>query len=59
MLGIPEPWCLTGYLLTILSALLCIIYGIFYWNKDDELVSITDKQWEQDEVKIEENEEGL
>ena len=59
MLGIPEPWCLTGYLLCILSTLLCIVYGIINWNKEDEPISATDKQWEQEEVKIEENEEGL
>jgi hypothetical protein len=60
MLGIPDPWVLAGYLLTILSTCLCIGYGMINWNKEEELSPVSvDKQWEQDEIKIEENEEGL
>jgi len=33
ILGIPDPWVLSGYLLVILSALLCVVYGAIYWNK--------------------------
>jgi len=36
ILGIPDPWVLSGYLLVILSTLLCVIYGIVNWNKGDE-----------------------
>ena len=35
-LGIPDPWVLSGYILVILSTLLCVIYGIINWNKGDE-----------------------
>lgn len=34
-LGIPDPWILSGYLLVVLSAVLCLIYGVIYWNKGD------------------------
>jgi len=33
-LGIPDPWVLAGYLLVILSTLLCIVYGAINWNKE-------------------------
>ncbi|KZX16356.1 hypothetical protein MBCUT_09080 [Methanobrevibacter cuticularis] len=36
ILGIPDPWVLSGFLLTILATLLCVIYGIINWNKGDE-----------------------
>jgi hypothetical protein len=36
ILGIPDPWVLSGYLLVILSTLLCVIYGIINWNKGDD-----------------------
>lgn len=36
ILGIPDPWVLAGYILVILSTLLCVIYGIINWNKGDD-----------------------
>ena len=36
ILGIPDPWVLSGYILVILSTLLCIIYGAISWNKNDD-----------------------
>jgi len=36
ILGIPDPWVLSGYLLVVLSTLLCVVYGIVYWNKGDD-----------------------
>ena len=36
ILGIPDPWVLSGYLLVILSTLLCVVYGAINWNKGDE-----------------------
>ena len=35
ILGIPDPWVLGGYIGIVLSALLCIVYGIINWNKGD------------------------
>ena len=39
ILGILDPWVLAGYLLMILSTILCIVYGIINWNKDDDTYS--------------------
>lgn len=36
ILGISDPWVLSGYLLVILSTLLCVVYGIINWNKGDD-----------------------
>lgn len=36
ILGILDPWVLSGYLLLVLSTLLCVVYGIVNWNKGDE-----------------------
>jgi hypothetical protein len=36
ILGIPDPWVLSGYLLVIFSLLACIAYGIVNWNKGDD-----------------------
>lgn len=35
VLGIEDPWIWSVYILTILSTLLCIVYGIINWNKGD------------------------
>lgn len=34
MLGIPDTGVLLAYVLSVLSAVLCIGYGIMNWNKD-------------------------
>ncbi|RBQ23705.1 hypothetical protein ALNOE001_07710 [Candidatus Methanobinarius endosymbioticus] len=31
-LGIPDPWVLSGYLLLVISTLLCVVYGIVNWD---------------------------
>jgi hypothetical protein len=57
MLGINDPWILTAYLLCILSAVLCIIYGAYHWNKgaENEAEELSEEaKWEKDELKIEE-----
>ncbi|MFO7612425.1 MAG: hypothetical protein R6W99_08090 [Clostridia bacterium] len=33
MLGIPDLSIFLAYILCIASALLCLVYGIFMWNK--------------------------
>ncbi|MHB8158563.1 MAG: symporter small accessory protein [Desulfocucumaceae bacterium] len=35
MFGIPDPQIWLAYLLCILSAILCVAYGIVKWNSDD------------------------
>ena len=44
MLGIDDPWIWGVYLLCILSALLCLIYGIINWNREGELEAIEIKE---------------
>lgn len=53
VLGINDPQIWSAYLLCILSALFCIVYGIFNWNKGDEIVHSEDKKWVEDEKRIE------
>lgn len=36
MLGISDPWIWSAYLLCILSAATCVIYGLLNWNKGAE-----------------------
>lgn len=36
MLGIKDPLIYLAYILSILSALLCVVYGILNWNKGAE-----------------------
>jgi len=37
MFGINDPQILLAYLLSVLSALGCIIYGLMHWNDKDPL----------------------
>lgn len=36
VLGINNPWIWSIYILIILSALLCVVYGAINWNKGDD-----------------------
>jgi heme A synthase len=36
MLGLHDASVLVAYVLSILSTILCVIYGIANWNKDKE-----------------------
>jgi hypothetical protein len=57
MFGINDPWILLAYLLCILSALACIIYGVRNWNKgaDNEPEEMKEEsKWEKVENEIEE-----
>jgi len=54
MFGISDPWIWSAYLLCILSAIFCVIYGTFNWNRVDEKVYPEDVEWVKDEEKVEE-----
>ena len=57
MLGIKDPWIILAYLTCIVSAIVCIAYGLYNWNRggDDEPVEFSEEaKWEKDEMKIEE-----
>ncbi len=36
VLGIEDPWIWGVYILIILSALLCVVYGAINWNKGED-----------------------
>lgn len=57
MLGINDPWIWSAYLLCIISAAICVVYGIMNWNKgaEHEKEDIKEEQaWEEEEEEIEE-----
>ena len=57
MLGFGDFTVFLGYTLTILSTILCIVYGVINWNKDgdpEELLQM-EQQWEKEEHEIDEN----
>ncbi|MGE5613389.1 MAG: symporter small accessory protein [Bacillota bacterium] len=36
MLGLPDPWIAAAYLLSIISAAVCVVYGLANWNKGND-----------------------
>lgn len=62
VLGIDDPWVWSAYILTILSMLLCVIYGVLNWNKgdEDEEAQIKEEmEWHKKEKEMEEKELGI
>jgi hypothetical protein len=49
LLGIKDPWVWLAYVLTILSSLLCVVYGLINWNKGEESVKQEDIDWAKEE----------
>lgn len=56
MLGLDGFAVPLGFLLTLLSALLCIIYGIINWNKGSitEQELLQEEIWQEERRKVEE-----
>ncbi|MDI6643714.1 MAG: hypothetical protein QME14_01550 [Methanobacteriaceae archaeon] len=62
MLGINDPWIWGAYILCILSALLCVVYGIINWNKGaehEEEEIMEEIEWHEKEKEMEEKELGI
>jgi hypothetical protein len=58
VLGIPDFWIWSAYLLCIISTLVGVIYGLINWNKgsNDESKQITEEiKWVEKEKDVEEN----
>lgn len=53
MFGIDAPSIWLAYLLCILSALLCVVYGLFNWNRGREEISPEDRLWLEEEKELE------
>jgi len=51
LLGIEDGWVVLAYVLCLLSSLLCVLYGIVYWNRGEEAVRPEDVEWAQEEKK--------
>ena len=49
MLGISDAGIWSAYLLCLLSAALCVVYGAINWNKGDESLQKEDLDWAQEE----------
>ena len=49
MLGIADKWVSLAYALSVLSTVLCVVYGWFKWNTGDEPVKQEDVQWAKEE----------
>lgn len=57
MLGLGDFWVSLVFVLTILSTILCVVYGAKNWNKGDEPSAEEieeEKKWEKEERDIEE-----
>lgn len=54
MLGIQDRWVSLVFLLCVLSSVLCVLYGIFAWNRGTEDIRPEDKRWAAEEDKVEE-----
>ena len=56
MLGIEDPWVITAYLLCMVSALLCLVWGVLKWNVDDTVQEPETeiRKWVEEEERVEE-----
>ena len=55
MLGLKDPVIFWAYILTILSAVLCVVYGMMNWNKgtENEAKEMDEEQkWEKKDKEI-------
>ncbi len=49
VLGIEDPGVWLAYVLSLVSAALCVIFGIANWNKGEEPVKKEDTDWAKEE----------
>jgi hypothetical protein len=55
MFGIEDFWIWSAYLLCLLAAILCVVYGALTWNKDgDDTPTAEDREWEKEEEVVDE-----
>ena len=53
MLGIEDKGVMAAYLLCIVSAILCVVYGLLNWSRGDDSVEPDDVKWAIEEKKVE------
>ncbi len=49
VLGIESPGVWLAYLLSLISAVACVVYGIVNWNKGEEPMKTEDVEWAKEE----------
>jgi hypothetical protein len=54
MLGIEDKGVVAVYLLCIVSAIICVVYGLINWNRGDDSIEPDDVKWAIEEQKVEE-----
>ena len=56
MLGIADGWVVLAYVLCIISAVLCLVWGIIKWNVDDPIPEPDEeiRHWAEEEDRVEE-----
>jgi len=54
MFGIDDSLVSLVYLLCIASSLLCVLYGVFTWNRGDEPAGEEGVRWAREEKQVEE-----
>ena len=56
ILGIEDPSVVSAYFLCIISALLCLIWGVIKWNQDDPESEPEEeiRHWAEEEDRVEE-----
>lgn len=56
VLGIQDPWVWMAYILCILSTVLCVLWGLFNWNREAGAPEPREevRHWAEEEQKVEE-----
>lgn len=44
MFGIPDVGVLLAIITSLISVIACVVYGIIYWNEDEEKDANKDKE---------------
>lgn len=55
MLGIEDVSVLVGYVLSLASAALCVVYGVVMWNRGNDgaqTEDLEDAHWAEEERRI-------
>ncbi len=53
--NIPDPWVAAAFALSLLSCLLCVVWGLFKWNEVDAHPESeqTLAEWSREEERVE------
>lgn len=57
ILGLQDPWVAVAFLLCVLSAGLCVVWGLVRWNKEPRFGEEPEtevRKWAEEEDRVEE-----